>query len=102
MSKRIKDIKISIDSTMDADDIGHQICEAAKSMDVDSGVINILKLDLGECGMPLDNLENYVNQLRDCFKAFDVNNVIFLPIGKNYPIKDIHVEYIKVTEDETN
>ena len=101
-NKRMEAVNIKVDSNMDADDYGHRIAECVQQLDPDLNVVNLVKVDLGDSNIPMDNLARFLENLRDMFISVNARNCVFVPIGERCGVKDITIDYVKVVTDDTD
>ena len=101
-NKRMEAVNIKVDSNMDADDYGHRIAECVQQLNPDLNVVNLVKVDLGDSNIPMDNLARFLENLRDMFISVNARNCVFVPIGERCGVKDITIDYVKVVTDDTD
>ena len=101
-NKRMEAVNIKVDSNMDADDYGQRIAECVRQLNPDLNVVNLVKVDLGDSRIPMDNLARFIENLRDMFESVNARNCVFVPIGDRCGVKDITIEYVKVVTDDTD
>ena len=88
-------VDISIDSCMDADDLGKQLVDCFSNIDLDCNVVNIVKIHIGE-DISLHSLETYLKKtIVDNLSSMGAKNCIFVPIQKGQ-IENITVDHVKV------
>ena len=80
-NKRMEAVNIKVDSNMDADDYGQRIAECVQQLNPDLNVVNLVKVDLGDSNIPMDNLARFLENLRDMFISVNARNCVFVPIG---------------------
>ena len=99
MNKRLEPVNITIDSNMDADDLGHRIVNCVRDCHTESNVVNLIKIDVGN--MKVEQFMNAIQFISDHLKHQGVDNCIFVPIcaDGNNGIKDISIDYIKIVEE---
>ena len=97
MKKRLEPVNITIDSNIDADDLGHRIVDCVRHCHTESNVVNLIKIDVGD--MKVEQLTNAIEFISKHLKHQGVDNCIFVPITDN-GIRDISIEYIKIVEEE--
>lgn len=97
MNKRLEPVNITIESDMDADDLGHRIVDCVKDCHTESNVINLIKVHVGN--MKCEQFTNAVQFISEHLKHQGLDNCIFVPIGGS-GIKDISIDYIKIVEEE--
>lgn len=87
---------------MDADDYGHRIAECVGKCNPDVGFINLVKVDLGEARISMENLGVLMRNLKDMFVECGASNCIFVPIGKYVGVRNITIDHLKVVNDDSN
>ena len=101
-NKRMEAVNIKVDSNMDADDYGQRVAECVRQLNPDLNVVNLVKVDLGDSSIPMDNLARFLENLRNMFISVNARNCVFVPIGERCGVKDITIDYVKVVTDDTN
>ena len=100
--KKIETVTITVETNMDADDYGHRIAECVSQCNPDVGFINLVKVDLGEARIPMENLGRMMQNLKEMFVEVGAKNCVFVPIGECIGVRDIQIEKIQVSNDDTN
>ena len=101
-NKRMEAVNIKIDSNMDADDYGQRIAECVQQLNPDLNVVNLVKVDFGDSYIPMDQLDQFLQNLKELFISVNARNCVFVPIGERCGVKDITIDYVKVVTDDTN
>ena len=101
-NKRMEAVNIKIDSNMDADDYGQRIAECVQQLNPDLNVVNLVKVDFGDSYIPMDQLDQFLQNLKELFISVNARNCVFVPIGESCGVKDITIDYVKVVTDDTN
>lgn len=87
---------------MDADDYGHRIAECVGKCNPDVGFINLVKVDLGEARISMENLGVLMRNLKDMFVECGASNCVFVPIGESVGVRNITIDHLKVVNDDSN
>ena len=100
--KKIETVTITVETNMDADDYGHRIAECVSQCNPDVGFINLVKVDLGEARMPMENLGRMMQNLKEMFVECGASNCVFVPIGESVGVRNITIDHLKVVNDDSN
>lgn len=100
--KKIETVTIKIDTNMDADDYGHRIAECVSKCNPELNFINLVKVNFGTSAPSMENLGRMMQHLKDMFLTSGAENCVFVPIGECIGVKDIQIEKIQVSNDDTN
>lgn len=100
--KRIETVTITVETNMDADDYGHRIAECVGKCNPDVGFINLVKVDLGEARISMENLGVLMRNLKDMFVECGASNCVFVPIGESVGVRNITIDHLKVVNDDSN
>ena len=100
--KRIETVTITVETNMDADDYGHRIAECVGKCNPEAGFINLVKVDLGEARISMENLGVLMRNLKDMFVECGASNCVFVPIGEYVGVRNITIDHLKVVDDDTD
>lgn len=100
MNKRLEPVNLKIDSDLDADDFGQRIVECVRNCNPDLNVVNIVKIDVGDARLPIEQFSHFVKSIRDMFIEVGATNCVFIPIGNRVGVKDITIDYVRIVENE--
>ena len=79
---------------IDADDYGQRLVDCFKQ--IDSSVINIIKIKLGDSVSP-DKIEKVVKGIRSDLKEMGATHCIFVPLIDGF-IEDITIDHVEVRD----
>lgn len=100
--KKLIPVNLTVNTSMDADAVGHRLTECIEEVDTSSNVINLIKVKVEEKNRPsIEIMGAILKSLNNLIKSMGVTNFITIPVGWD-GIEDVSIDYLKVVDDESN
>lgn len=94
--KKLVPVDITIDTCMDADDLGHRLTECVATLSTDLNVINLVKIKISSCVKACE-LYKMMCGITDTLRSMGAENCVFIPIQEGL-IDDVSVDHIEVRD----
>ena len=101
MNNTINLINMSIDTNLDADDLGQRLVECARAASTDTDVVNFIKIHMGQGSTPTQVSNIIYKSIIEPLKSMNVANCVFIPLIPGY-IEDVTVDCIEVVRHDPN